>query len=342
MPKAEGQGGAFARAEDPPVSLREPSPLLPQGGTVSRQALNITAGRVRVGERERMFDACQRDAVQLEAAPVAGAPDHYPFTQDDFTRIRELIYRCAGISLAPGKRDMVYSRLARRLRARQLDCFTDYLEIIEDGDPQEMEAFINALTTNMTSFFREPHHFQVLAERLAQLPKNRPAAIWTCASSTGEEPYSIAMTAADTLGDSPPARILATDIDTNVLAAGRLGVYPVDQVQKLPTELQKRHFLRGEGRNQGFARVREELRQLVTFRQLNLLSDSWPMRRKFDMIFCRNVMIYFDKATQQAILKKLAGCLEPDGLLFVGHSESFHSASDLFTLCGSTVYRLRQ
>jgi chemotaxis protein methyltransferase CheR len=205
-----------------------------------------------------------------------------------------------------------------------------------------MEAFINALTTNMTSFFREPHHFQILADRLVQLPKNRTVTIWSCASSTGEEPYSIAMTAADALGGSPRTRILATDIDTNVLAAGRMGVYPVDQVQKLPSELRKRHFLRGEGRNEGYARVREELRQLVTFKQLNLLDGTWPMGGKFDIIFCRNVMIYFDKVTQQAILKKLAARLQPDGLLFVGHSESFHSASDIFTICGNTVYQLRR
>jgi chemotaxis protein methyltransferase CheR len=288
-----------------------------------------------------MLDACQRKMTEFEAAAGCGASDHYPFTQDDFTRIRELIYQCAGISLASGKRDMVYSRLARRLRARQLDCFSDYLELLESGDPQEMEAFVNALTTNMTSFFREPHHFRILAEQLAQLPKTRSVSIWSCASSTGEEPYSIAMTAADALGNGSSARILATDIDTNVLAAARLGVYPVDQVLKLSPELHKRHFLRGEGRNAGFARVRKELRQMVTFKQLNLLDDAWPMRGRFDMIFCRNVMIYFDKATQQAVLKKLAGTLQPGGLLFVGHSENFHSASDLFTLCGNTVYRLR-
>jgi chemotaxis protein methyltransferase CheR len=288
-----------------------------------------------------MLDACQRKMTEFEAVAGCGAPDHYPFTQDDFTRVRELIYQRAGISLASGKRDMVYSRLARRLRARQLDCFTDYLELLESGDPQEMEAFVNALTTNMTSFFREPHHFRILAEHLAQLPKKRSVSIWSCASSTGEEPYSIAMTAADALGDWSSARILATDIDTNVLAAGRLGVYPVDQALKLPPELLKRHFLRGEGGNAGFARARKELRQMVTFKQLNLLDDSWPMRGRFDMIFCRNVMIYFDKATQQAVLKKLAGALHPGGLLFVGHSESFHSASDLFTICGNTVYRLR-
>ncbi|HEY5512025.1 MAG TPA: CheR family methyltransferase [Geomonas sp.] len=267
---------------------------------------------------------------------------HYPFTQDDFARIRALIYRSAGISLAPGKRDMVYSRLARRLRARELESFADYLILLESGEPQELEAFINALTTNMTSFFREPHHFRILAERLAQLPGNRPASIWTCASSSGEEPYSIAMTAADALNNSAPVRILATDIDTNVLATARQGIYPVDQLQKIPVDLLKRFFLRGVGRNEGYARVSDELRQLVSFRRLNLLDKTWPMRCKFDVIFCRNVMIYFDKATQHAILKKLADHLHPDGLLFVGHSESFHGASDQFKICGNTVYTLRQ
>jgi chemotaxis protein methyltransferase CheR len=139
-----------------------------------------------------------------------------------------------------------------------------------------------------------------------------------------------------------PARILATDIDTNVLATARLGVYPIDHLKKLPPDLLKRHFLKGEGNNAGQARIRDELRRLVSFRQLNLLDDTWPMRGKFDVIFCRNVMIYFDKQTQHTILKKLAGCLEPDGLLFVGHSESFHAASDILTICGNTVYRLRQ
>jgi len=289
-----------------------------------------------------MLPGLQSKAKCCQVAREDATPRHYPFTQDDFNRIREMIYRSAGIFLAPGKKDMVYSRLARRLRARELDCFSDYLEIIEEGDRKEMEAFINALTTNLTAFFREPHHFKILADRLAQLPSNRPASIWTCASSTGEEPYSIAMTAVDTVKRPEPACILATDIDTNVLAIARQGVYPIDQLQKHPPDLLKRHFLKGEGKNAGHAKVRDELRRLVSFRQLNLLDETWFMRGKFDVIFCRNVMIYFDKPTQNTILKKLAGYLEPDGLLFVGHSESFHSASDILTLCGNTVYRLRR
>jgi chemotaxis protein methyltransferase CheR len=271
----------------------------------------------------------------------AAAPFHYPFSQEQFSRVRTLIYREAGIALAAGKRDMVYSRLSRRVRARELDSFAQYLELVEGGDAEELEAFINALTTNMTSFFREPHHFQILAQQLAQR-RGRPVSIWSCAASTGEEPYSIAMTAVDALGSfAPSLRILATDIDTNVLAKAKLGVYPEDQLQKIPPQQLKRFFLKGQEKNEGFARVRDELRQLVSFKRLNLLDEQWPMRGKFDFIFCRNVMIYFDKKTQHAILEKIAERLKPDGLLFVGHSESFHNTQDQFRICGNTVYALK-
>ncbi|HBA90144.1 MAG TPA: chemotaxis protein CheR [Geobacter sp.] len=273
----------------------------------------------------------------------SGTPFHYHFTPEDFARVRAFIYRHAGIALAPGKMDMVYSRLARRLRAREIDSFGEYLKIVESGDREEVEAFINALTTNMTSFFREPHHFRILAERLARRPADRPATIWSCASSSGEEPFSIAMTAREAQqGNGPAVSILATDIDTNVLARAKRGVYPVDQLQKVPEHLRKRFFLRGDGKHEGLARVKEELRRMVTFRRLNLLDEKWPLRGKFDFIFCRNVMIYFDKKTQHAILEKMAQVLEPDGLLFVGHSESFHHTQEMFRLCGNTAYALRR
>ena len=237
---------------------------------------------------------------------------------------------------------MVYSRLARRLRATGVESFARYLKIIESGEREEVEAFINALTTNMTSFFREPHHFRILAERLARHPANRPVSIWSCASSSGEEPYSIAMTALEALQEgSATLSILATDIDTDMLARARQGVYPVDQLQKIPEPLRKRFFLRGNGKNEGFAKVKEELRRLVTFRQLNLLDEKWPMHGRFDFIFCRNVMIYFDKQTQHAVLNRLANCLSSDGLLFVGHSESFHNSQEQFRICGNTAYALR-
>ncbi|MBW4057104.1 MAG: chemotaxis protein CheR [Proteobacteria bacterium] len=261
------------------------------------------------------------------------------FSGDDFNRIRSLIYRVAGISLAPSKKDLVYSRLARRLRARQIDSFNAYIQLLESGDQQECEEFINALTTNMTSFFREAHHFPILSKHLGTLPKSGPISIWTCASSTGEEPYSIAMTVVEHFNSfNAPVRILATDIDTNVLGKARQGVYPLDQLQKIPAGQLKRFFLKGDGRNAGFAKVRPELQQMITFRRFNLLDEQWALRDKFDAIFCRNVMIYFDKDTQYAILKKMQPCLQPHGLFFAGHSESFHHAADLFTVCGKTVY----
>jgi chemotaxis protein methyltransferase CheR len=265
----------------------------------------------------------------------------YPFSPQEFGRVRALIHRKAGISLAPGKMDMVYSRLARRVREKGLDCFADYLKLVESGDELEMEAFINALTTNMTSFFREPHHFRMLAERLAGFPAGKGVTIWSCASSSGEEPYSIAMTALEALQGRGPVRVLATDIDTSVLEKARQGIYPIDQLQKIPASRLKRFFLRGDGNNEGLARVKDELRQIVSFRRLNLLDESWPIRGRFDFVFCRNVMIYFDKPTQHAILKRIATRLEPDGLLFVGHSESFHGAQDIFKICGNTAYALR-
>jgi len=263
----------------------------------------------------------------------------FPFTSDDFHHIRSLIYRIAGISLAPSKKDLVYSRLARRLRVRQIDSFSEYIQFLESGDLLEREEFINALTTNMTSFFREAHHFPILAKHLGTLQKSKPITIWTCASSSGEEPYSIAMTVVDHFKSfNVPVKILATDIDTNVLEKARRGVYPLDQLQKLPPDKLKRFFLKGSGKNAGFAKVRPELQHMITFKRFNLLDDQWGIREKFDVIFCRNVMIYFDKSTQYEILKKMQPCIQPHGLFFAGHSESFHHAADLFKVCGKTVY----
>ena len=281
------------------------------------------------------------DAKKPAFEKTAGERELYlfPFTSDDFHRIRSLIYRVAGISLAPSKKDLVYSRLARRLRVRQIETFSDYIRILESGDLQEREEFVNALTTNMTSFFREAHHFPILSQHLGTLPRTGPISIWTCASSSGEEPYSIAITAVEHFKTfNTPVRILATDIDTNVLEKAKRGVYPLDQLRKLPPEQLKRFFLKGEGRNAGFAKVRPELQQMITFKRFNLLDEQWGMREKFDVIFCRNVMIYFDKNTQYEILKKMQPCIQPHGLFFAGHSESFHHAADLFKVCGKTVY----
>jgi chemotaxis protein methyltransferase CheR len=263
----------------------------------------------------------------------------FDFTVRDFERVRALIYKRAGIALAPGKQEMVYSRLARRLRSVGIQSFEQYLDRLErDRDSAEWEAFTNALTTNLTSFFREEHHFPILADHVRD---RRDVSVWCSAASTGEEPYSIAMTLCETYGTlTPPAQILATDIDTNVLATAAAGIYPAERVERLSPERLRRFFLRGTGAQAGLVRVRPELRKLVTFQQLNLLDESYQLRSAFDVVFCRNVMIYFDKPTQGRILSRFAPLIRPDGLLFAGHSENFLYVSDAFKLRAKTVYQL--
>jgi chemotaxis protein methyltransferase CheR len=265
-------------------------------------------------------------------------------SQADFERVRSMIHRHAGIALNSSKRTMVYSRLSRRLRALGQGDFPGYLDELErsGSDQPEWQEFVNALTTNLTSFFREAHHFPVLAQHLRQRAAQAPLNIWCCAASTGEEPYTLAMTARDAFdaANAPAVSILATDIDTAVLERARQGVYPIDAVAKLDAALLRRHFLRGSGASTGLVRVREDLASMISFRQLNLLESRWPIDTRFDAIFCRNVMIYFDKPTQTRVLQRLARNLKPDGLLFAGHSENFTHARDLFELQGKTVYRL--
>jgi chemotaxis protein methyltransferase CheR len=268
----------------------------------------------------------------------------FVFTTADFQRIAKLIYEHAGISLAPTKQEMVYSRLARRLRVHGLRTFADYLALLENGDDAEWEAFVNALTTNLTSFFREPHHFAELARFLERRKRSQQSvSIWCCAASTGEEPYSLAMTAVDSYGSfTPPVTIVATDLDTSALEKAAAGIYAEERVAKLRHDQLQRFFLKGTGSRTGSVRVRKELRDLVAFRQVNLLDTQWPIRGPFDAIFCRNVMIYFDKPTQRRVLEKLAPLVARDGLLFAGHSESFLHSADLFRLRGNTVYELAQ
>ena len=272
----------------------------------------------------------------------AGGHDReFAFTKENFERVSQLIYEYAGISLKPSKQHMVYSRLARRLRVNGLNDFKDYLALLESGNKNEWEAFVNSLTTNLTSFFREPHHFPLLAEHITQQKGKHPVSIWCAAASTGEEPYSIAMTVVDAFGSfTPKVTIIASDLDTNVLAKAEAGVYPIERIEKLSDTLVKRFFLKGTGEQAGFVRVRPELRAMISFRPLNLLSNDWQIRGPLDAIFCRNVMIYFDKETQLKILQRFAPLLQTDGLVFAGHSESFHNAAHLFRLRGKTVYEL--
>ena len=265
----------------------------------------------------------------------------FDFTPNDFARVRSLIYQHAGISLSDVKTDMVYSRIGRRLRTLGIQSFKEYLDTLErQDDLDEWQAFTNALTTNLTSFFREEHHFPVLTEQLLGLKK--PIRIWCSAASTGEEPYSIAMTACEAFGTlKPPVEIIATDIDTNVLATASRGVYPYERVSKLSEKRRKDFFQKGTGEQEGFVRVRSELRHLITFSSLNLLETNWSLHEPFDAIFCRNVMIYFDKPTQSKILKRFVPLMKPHALLFAGHSENFLYVSDDLHLRGKTVYELK-
>ena len=260
-------------------------------------------------------------------------------TGADFERIRALIHQRAGISLHAGKQAMVYSRLSRRLRETGHRSFADYLQALErPGSDAEWQEFVNCLTTNLTAFFREEHHFDALREDLrARAAGGRALRIWCNAASTGEEPYSIAMTVVETLGVSAPVKVVCSDIDTKVLATAARGVYKADGVKGLSPERLQRHFMRGKGANAGLMRVKPELQKHMEFMTVNLIHDL-PLREPFDIVFCRNVMIYFDAQTQRQVLDRIHRVMKPGGMLFVGHAENFSDARSLFTLRGKTVY----
>lgn len=264
----------------------------------------------------------------------------FEFNDKDFSRVRNLILGIAGISLAPSKQSMVYSRLARRVRACNQARFSSYLDMLEaNPNHAEWEHFTNALTTNLTSFYREAHHFDILKKQLQSLSNKSRIDLWCSAASTGEEPYTMAITAMEAFQTmNPPVRILATDIDTRVLDHAKAGVYRMDQVEKIPQELLRKYFLKGKGDSDGLIRVRPELQAIIQFRKLNLMDHSWTIRPGFDAVFCRNVMIYFEKDVQLQILKKFAPLMNPNALLYAGHSENFAMARDYFTLRGKTVY----
>lgn len=262
-------------------------------------------------------------------------------TDSDFANISRLIYRRAGIVLADNKRQMVYSRLARRVKQRGFTRFSDYVAVLDSrADEPEWEAFVNALTTNLTAFFREPHHFTLLAEHLAG--RRLPVRVWSCAASTGEEPYSIAMVLREVLGDQADARVVATDIDTDALERARRAIYPQGHIDKISEERVRQFFLRGRGAHKGAVRLRPEVAAMVDFAQLNLVAPSWRLSGPFDAIFCRNVMIYFDHETQARILSRFVRLLKPGGLLFAGHAENFSYISNAFRLRGQTVYTLER
>ena len=279
----------------------------------------------------------------VATAPMAPTEDgplaqgrEFLWSNADFARIKSLIYKKAGISLHDGKHAMVYSRVSRRLRDTGHTSFKSYLDWLEHHDGAEWQEFINTLTTNLTAFFREQHHFTVLDERFRS-ERQRNWRIWCSAASTGEEPYSIAITAAEALGPQGSFHIDNSDIDTKVLAAAARGVYKVDGVKGLSPERLQRHFMRGKGANAGLMRVKPDLQKHMAFQAVNLIHDL-PFRDPFDIVFCRNVMIYFDAATQREVLARIHRVMKPGGLLFVGHAENFSDARSLFVLRGKTVY----
>jgi len=268
----------------------------------------------------------------------------FEFLDSDFTRIVRLVKDQSGIALGERKRDLVYGRLARRLRALGIKKFSDYCEILESpAGASECGLMTNAITTNLTGFFREPHHFDFLSDEVfPALIKSRPAAkrrlrIWSAACSSGEEPYSIAMTVCKAFGDVSvwDIKILATDIDTDMIAIAKAGRYEGKRADAIPAQFRSKYAK--EIDDQIFE-MSPAVKSLIGFNQLNLL-DPWPMQGAFDIIFCRNVVIYFDKPTQRILFDRYAEILAPGGLLFIGHSESLFQVSDRFRHLGRTIYQ---
>jgi chemotaxis protein methyltransferase CheR len=294
----------------------------------------MSPGRVRASS-----ESSRRDPDRHLGRAVAGDAE-FSFGAADFERVRSLIHRKAGISLNSGKQAMVYSRLSRRLREIGQSSVRDYLDGLEAmrgaAADAEWQEFVNCLTTNLTAFFREDHHFALLAAELFARAR-QPLRIWCNAASTGEEPYSIAMTVIEALGPTADVRIVCSDVDTHVLATAERGVYEAGAKGLDPTRL-RRHFLRGSGANAGSIMVKPELRRLVEFRACNLMDPKLSLGAPFDFIFCRNVMIYFDAATQRAVLERMHRATRPGALLFAGHSENFNDSRDLFQLRAKTVY----
>jgi chemotaxis protein methyltransferase CheR len=273
------------------------------------------------------------------AVAKAGPALQFAMTADDFARIRKLVFSLCGISLSPAKVDMAYNRLVRVLRAKGMSAFSQYLDMVEGGEAATRQEFINAMTTNLTRFFREAGHFELLAKLLAEAAAGRPLSIWCAGCSTGEEAYTIAMTAVETLGERSPLRVLATDVDTDVLATAAAGVYPAEAARDLERARLRRFFLAGTGANSGRIRVRPELGQLVRFEHHNLRGSAWPAAASFDAIFCRNVLIYFDQKTQAEVLERFRACLRPQGLLFSGHSEYYAHSAGRWNRVAHAVYK---
>jgi chemotaxis protein methyltransferase CheR len=268
----------------------------------------------------------------------------FELTDAEFKRLRDLVHARTGIALSESKRELLYGRLARRLRKLNLTSFAEYCHLVESDDSAELQELTNAITTNLTSFFREDYHFKQLSlEALPQIEATRSGKrrirLWSAGCSTGEEPYSLAIVMRERLAQlaSWDIKLLATDIDSKVLATATEGVYAADRFKGVAPERVQGWFREVPGRP-GFLSASDELKNLITFKQLNLL-DPWPMKGPFDVIFCRNVVIYFDKETQRGLFDRMADLQEPGGWLFIGHSENLHNVTRRYKLVGRTVYR---
>jgi chemotaxis protein methyltransferase CheR len=274
--------------------------------------------------------------MECSATPAVGSAE--------FAYFRDLIHSRAGIALKESKRGLLAARLGRRLGALGLDSFAGYRRYLETSDAGgvELATMLNCMTTNKTSFFREAAHFGVFSEHLRTTERSGQPIyrVWSAACSTGEEPYSIAMTALEARRRLD-VRILASDLDTDVLARAEQATYPMESLDEMAAESRHRYFLRGCEEREGWVLVKPEVRELIAFRQINLVAEAWPIHALFDAIFCRNVIIYFDRDTQRRLFERLVQYLAPGGLLFVGHAETLFWLNDLLIPAGQSVYRAR-
>ena len=271
----------------------------------------------------------------------------YEFTEKAFNKLRKIANDHTGIIVTDDKYDMYYARLVKRIRTLGLTCFADYVKYLEANMAAEFTPFIDSITTNLTAFFREPHHFEVMKSAIIPEISARPDAaqgikVWSAGCSTGEEPYTLAMTlleGLEAIRAAPRVSILASDIDTTVLAKAARGVYEISRVEGLETSIKRRWFFRGKGNNSGHVRVSPELQKILEFKQVNLMEKNWPMKNKFHIIFCRNVVIYFDKPTKMNLFHRYADQLVDGGYMILGHSESLQGMSERFETIGKTVYK---
>ena len=267
----------------------------------------------------------------------------FDFKDQDFNRVKTIVYDYAGIDLNESKKNLVYNRLSKRIRFLSMQTFSEYLDFVEAQGEAEFVHLINAITTNLTFFFRENHHFEYLINTVipglvSQNAAKKKIRVWSAGCSTGEEPYSIAIALKEAVPMGWDAKVIATDLDSNVVNTGQRGVYKNDRLKGVSEERKKRWFLKGSGSQEGYVKVKPELQEIIEFGQLNLM-DEWPLKDAIDVIFCRNVVIYFDKPTQSKLFNRYADRLPNNGHLFIGHSESLYKVCDRFELLGQTIYK---